>query len=129
MKVIPKTVEITVYVSDDGKEFKHKETCLYHEEKMNSMKRIKWRDKTFKDLENFVDSCDTDDCLPLCDATSVIGNFVFYQNVEERRTTIINVKTGRTGKAICNNNDKFNRRMGYAIAWARYKGDEIPDYI
>jgi hypothetical protein len=129
MKVIIKTVEIPVYVSNDGKEFRRKEACLYHEEQMASMKRIKWRDKTFRDLENFVDSCGTGDCVPLCDATSVIGNFVFYQNAEDRRTTIINVKTGRTGKAICNDSDKFNRGMGYAIAWARYKGDEIPDYI
>lgn len=129
MKIITKTVEITVYVADDGEEFMHKESCLYHEERMTSIKRIKWRSKIFKDLENFVDSCGTGDCLPLCNATSVIGNFVFYQNVEDRRTTIINIKTGRIGKAICNDSDKFNRRMGWAIAWARYKGDEIPDYI
>jgi hypothetical protein len=131
MKVIIKTVEIPVYVSNDGKEFKHKETCLYHEEKMASMERIKWRDKIFKDLENFFVSCDSKgyNVITLCDKIMLINNLLFYQNAEERRTTIINVKTGRTGKAICHNNDKFNRRMGWAIAWARYKGDEIPDYI
>ena len=129
MKVIIKTVEIPVYVSNDGKEFKHKETCLFHEEKMNSMKRVKWRDKTVRDLEKFIDSCGTDNYLPLCNTTLVIGNFVFYQNEEDRRTTIINVKTGRTGKAICNDSDKFNRGMGWAVAWARYRGEEVPDYI
>jgi hypothetical protein len=129
MKVITKTVEITVYVADDGEEFMHKESCLYHEERMNSIKRIKWRSKIFKDLENFVDSYDSGDCVPLCNATLTIGNFVLYQNAEERRTTIINIKNGRIGKAICHNSDKFNRRMGWAIAWARYRGETIPDYI
>lgn len=129
MKAIIKTVEIPVYVSYDGKEFRHKESCLYHEEKVNSIKRKKWRDKIFKDLENFFDSFDSGDCIPLCNAILTIGNFVFYQNAEERRTTIINIKTGHIGKAICNSKDKFDRKTGWAIAWARYRGNEVPDYI
>lgn len=129
MKVITKTVEVTVYVSNDGKEFKRKENCFYYEERVIPLMRSEWKDKVFKDLKNFVDSCDSNNKIPLCNTTSIIGNFVFYQNSKERITTIINVRTGRIGKAICNHGDIFNRKMGWAIAWARYKGDEIPEYI
>lgn len=131
MKVITKTVEITVYVSDDGKEFRNKENCLYHEKKEKVLRRYKWKTKVMEDLEKFFDSCDSHNCdsFPLRDNIMLINNLLFYQNVKERRTTIVNIKTGRIGKAICNKNDYFSRMMGWAIAWTRYNGNEIPDYI
>lgn len=41
-------------------------------------------------------------------------------------TVLINYKTGEITKAKCHENDKFDSSIGVAIAWARYKGYEIP---
>jgi hypothetical protein len=45
------------------------------------------------------------------------------------RTIIINLRTGRCGKAIQSNPNFFESEVGWAVAWARYRGEEVPDYI
>lgn len=68
------------------------------------------------------------ECLNACEHSSAL-----YWTTYKRRVTIVNMTTGKCGKSYCNKNDKFNRTIGLAIAWARYLGEEIPpmeeDYI
>ena len=60
---------------------------------------------------------------------SKANNIAIRQVQSEGRTFIINLKTGKCGKAYCNNSDEFDSKCGWAVAWARYRGEEIPDYI
>ena len=39
---------------------------------------------------------------------------------------LVNHRTGKVTKAKCHENDLFDESVGLAIAWARYKGYEIP---
>lgn len=41
-------------------------------------------------------------------------------------TVLVNHRTGKVTKAKCHENDLFDESVGLAIAWARYKGYEIP---
>lgn len=50
----------------------------------------------------------------------------FYAVADERYSIVINHRTGKMSKAKCHEDDIFNEVVGLAIAWARYKGYEIP---
>lgn len=49
----------------------------------------------------------------------------YYEN-DSKYTILVNHHTGKVTKAKCHENDTFNESIGVAIAWARYKGYEIP---
>lgn len=60
-------------------------------------------------------------------------NPVTYKNVEyfiadSNTTCIINVKTGKVAVAKCHPKDKcrWSSKVGFAVAWAKYLGKEIP---
>lgn len=52
-----------------------------------------------------------------------------YKFPEIGLTTLVNFRTGRVTKAKCHKDDEFDFRIGLAIAWARYRGYEIPKEI
>ena len=37
--------------------------------------------------------------------------------------------SGRYGEAVCSINDGFDAKKGFAMAWARYKGEAIPQAV
>lgn len=49
-----------------------------------------------------------------------------YNFPEIGLTTIVNFRTGKVTKAKCHKDDEFDAEIGIAIAWARYRGYEIP---
>lgn len=49
-----------------------------------------------------------------------------YSMDSEKYTVIVNHHTGVVAKAMCHPNDAFNKSIGIAVAWARYRGYEIP---
>lgn len=53
-------------------------------------------------------------------------NLVSVVSQSVRSVAIINTRNGRTGFSKCHPHDKFNISVGYAIAWARYLGEEVP---
>lgn len=51
---------------------------------------------------------------------------------ENKRTIIMNVKTGKTAVAKCHKDDYFSPSVGLAVAWAKYLNKPIPviaDYV
>lgn len=49
-----------------------------------------------------------------------------------KRTIIMNVKTGKTAVAKCHKDDHFSPSVGLAVAWAKYLNKSIPviaDYV
>ena len=131
-----KTITTTVYVSTDGKKFFDRFECREYERNYaNTIRRENWIEGHYADLAVSTKSIDSDAFVPLCNnefaggGFGVVGTIALYQSPMERRTTIINLKTGRCGKAICNSNDNFDSKCGWAVAWARYRGETIPDYI
>lgn len=49
-----------------------------------------------------------------------------YCATSGKYTVLVNHRTGKVTKAKCHENDIFDESVGLAIAWARYKGYEIP---
>ena len=45
---------------------------------------------------------------------------------ENKRTIIMNVKTGKTAVAKCHKDDHFSLSVGLAVAWAKYLNKPIP---
>jgi hypothetical protein len=131
-----KTITTVIYVANDGKKFLDRyECCLYEKKVTNLLRRENWIEGHYADLVETAKSIDSDAFVPLSGSNlfgggfGVVGTIALYQSPMERRTTIINLKTGRCGKAICNSNDNFDSKTGWAVAWARYRGETIPDYI
>lgn len=119
-----------IYVADDGEKFLDEISCKFYE--LNEMlinRREDWIDKHYNDLVSNAWSWDSDSYIPQSDVIGVINNIAIRQVQSEGRTSIINLKTGKCGKAYCNNSDEFDSKCGWAVAWARYRGEEIPDYI
>ena len=54
--------------------------------------------------------------------TSGRFQILYYKNT----TLLIDIKSGRTWKAICHKDDKFNCSIGIGVAFAKYQGEEIP---
>ena len=42
------------------------------------------------------------------------------------KTIILDMETGKTGTALCKEDDEFSFIIGVGVAWARLKGEEIP---
>lgn len=130
-----KTITTTVYVAKDGSRFFNRFECLNHERNADNIRRENWIEERYGNLVETAKFIDSDAFIPLCNnefaggGLGVIGTIALYQSPMERRTTVINLKNGRVGKAICNSNDNFDSKTGWAIAWARYRGEEIPNYI
>lgn len=119
-----------VYVADDGEKFLDEFACrLYELNEMLINRREDWIDKYYNDLVSNAQSWDSDSYIPQSDVIGVINNIAIRQIQSEGRTSIINLKTGKCGKAYCNDSDEFDSKCGWAVAWARYRGEEIPDYI
>ena len=136
MKKIGKYVEM--FVAEDGKEFLNIADCIYYENYvMRAEQRKKWIKKHYKDFllnrDKWIDDCDEfkefgggRQKYNIYD-TTICDDILMRQR--DGRTLIINLRTGRCGKAIQSNSKFFESETGWAIAWARYRGDEIPDYI
>lgn len=131
-----KTMTTVIYVANDGTKFFDVFECHEYERNyVNSIRRENWIEGHYTDLVETAKSIDPDAFVPLCNhefaggGFGVVGTIALYQSPIERRTTVINLKTGRAGKAICNSNDDFDSKCGWAVAWARYRNEEIPDYI
>lgn len=54
------------------------------------------------------------------------GNFTIIVEKTKGRVTILNTETGRLGIAKKNSADEWNVKTGLAIAWAKYKNEEVP---
>lgn len=53
----------------------------------------------------------------------------FVLNVNDNGTTsILNKGKGYVGFSKCSKNDNYNYWFGIAIAWARYKGEDLPEF-
>ena len=137
MKKIGKWVHI--YVAEDGKEFLNKEDCTFYESHtMIANQRKEWIEKHYKDFLFNRDKW-IDNCKDLTELGCRESEYVIYHDTticddifmrqRDGRTIIINLRTGRCGKAIQSNPNFFDSKVGWAVAWARYRGDEVPDYI
>lgn len=49
-----------------------------------------------------------------------------YDFPEIGLTTLVNFRTGKVVKAKCHKDDEFDVGIGIAVAWAKYRGYEIP---
>lgn len=135
MKKLVKRVEI--YIAADGKEFLNLSDCLFYEKHtMKSVMRKTWIDKHYNDfIKNTLHFAElarkngkfSGYLLDNMKDTFVHGDILIRQR--KGRTTIINIRTGKCGKSICSNPEYFDEITGFAVAWARYKGEEVPDYI
>jgi hypothetical protein len=137
MRKIEKRVEI--YVAGDGKEFLNMTDCIFYESHiMMANQKREWVKRYYSDFCNNRDKW-IDNCKDFTEFgykeyeyvshsdTTVCDDILMRQR--DGRTIIINLRTGRCGKAIQANPNFFESETGWAIAWARYRGDEIPDYI
>ena len=138
MKKIGKWVHI--YVAEDGKEFLNMTDCIFYESHtMIANLRKEWIEKHYKDFlfnrDKWIDNCKDFTELGcrreteyvIYHDTTICDDILMRQR--NGRTIIINLRTGRCGKAIQSNPKFFESETGWAIAWARYRGDEVPDYI
>ena len=129
--------KIWVYTAADGKMFLEKYECEQYEKgEMFRRKKIDWVRKYYYDFD-----CNRDKWIKECQQNhKFYGNLIdnIYDTIicndilmrqRDGRTIIINLRTGRCGKAIQSNPKFFDSETGWAIAWARYRGDEVPDYI
>lgn len=127
-----------VYTAADGKIFIDKHECEQYEKgEMVRLKKIDWVRKYFNDFlfnrKKWISNCkefqEADGVNHQYNiyGTTICDNILMRQR--DGRTIIINLRTGRCGKAIQSNPKFFDSEMGWAIAWARYRGDEVPDYI
>ena len=92
----------------------------------------KWVNEQLKD---FIRSTgygeEVEECLHR-GTSCLAGNLVVRVNFPKRSVIISNTserKKHKYGKAICRKGELFNARFGFALAWARYKGEELPDDI
>jgi hypothetical protein len=121
------TMVRTIYVAFDGKMFITEKECkeyenehkwerwvdLYYKRFLNQMKV--WESKKIDNISNEVD-----------DILLYNNTIAIYTNSKEGVITITNLKTGRIGKSLCTNNKYFSHKVGYAVAFARYLGEEVP---
>lgn len=54
------------------------------------------------------------------------GNFTFIVDKKKGKVAIVNTETGRLGIARKNSVDDWNVKTGLAVAWAKYKNEEVP---
>ena len=136
MRKIEKRVEI--YVAKDGKKFLNMTDCIFYEDYVMPInQRKEWVERYFSDFCNnrdkWIDNCTEfkqfgGNHIRENKFDTVICNDILMRQ-RDGRTVIINLRTGRCGKAIQTNPNFFYSEVGWAIAWARYRGDEVPDYI
>ena len=124
---------VEIYIAKDGKEFLNMTDCIFYE---SHEMRKPWIEKYYNDfVRNRVYFKDTAKknghyygyIHEERGDTTIYGDMLMRQG--NGRTIIINMRTGHCGKAICSNPKYFEAETGWAIAWARYKGEEVPDYI
>ena len=128
MKKLVKRVEI--YIAEDGKEFFNMTDCLFYENHdMIEERKKKWINRQYNDFYNNQTAWARGQGIHEVKDFTIVGNFSIYKNIIDGHVVITNLRTGRSGKAVCSNIRFFNHRVGTAIAWARYKGEEIPEYI
>lgn len=132
-----KSMVTTIYISKDGAKFFDRFSCLQHERIKDSIRRENWIDRHYSDLAETLKALAINERIHFSlsnlnigdEESDIIKNIAIYQCRETRRTTIVNLRNGRCGKAICNTHDDFDSKCGWAVAWARYHGEEIPNYI
>ena len=61
--------------------------------------------------------------------SNVAYRISIYKKKNKTVMQIINMKKERRGIAICREGDIFDPQVGIAYAWARYKKEEIPDFV
>lgn len=100
------------------------------------MKKIVTKAELGKIMENAYN----DYCANIIDKNKeclILGNLsrvyhsphpLFVRTISSKRIIITNIKTGKSAMSKCNANvDTFSIRIGTAIAWLRYCGQEIPE--
>ena len=128
MKKLVKRVEI--YIAEDGRKFLNMTDCLFYESHdMIKERKKKWVDRQYNDFYNNRTAWAKGRIIHEVERFTIVGNFSIYCDMIDGHVVITNLRTGRSGKAVCSNPRFFNHKIGTAIAWARYKGEEIPEYI
>lgn len=132
------STRLWVYTAEDGKIFLNKNECEQYEKgEMVRRRKIDWVRKYYHDFDynrdKWIDNCTEfkqygGNHIRENRFDTVICDDIFMRQ-RDGRTLIINLRTGRCGKAIQSNSKFFESETGWAIAWARYRGDEVPDYI
>lgn len=126
-----RTIKAEIYMAHDGTKFFTSVECHNYEAKRleEAKKRARWIRTRFCDFIYNRNIGAKDKMIHEIDEFTIIGNFSIYCSKENGRVVITNLKTGRSGKAVCSNPKYFDDKTGVAVAWARYLGMEIPDYI
>lgn len=57
------------------------------------------------------------------------GNFTIIVDKKKGKIAIVNIETGHLGIARKNPNDDWNVKTGLAVAWAKYKNEEVPSLM
>ena len=124
------TMVRTIYVAFDGKMFITEKECKEYE---NEHKWERWVDLYYKRFLNQMRIWESKETKNIGEDIGDIllynNTIVLYSNRKEGITTITNLKTGRVGKSLCTNDKYFSRKVGYAVAFARYVGEEVPRCI
>lgn len=133
-----KTITGTIYMAEDGEKFLTKAACKAYEDAFN---RTKWINTYYNDFErqrrewerqtkdySHPDFRELGICFPDYGVSVFKGKYSIYISHEQGRVTLCNLMTGQSGKSNCPPKD-FDMRTGIAIAWARYRGEKVPDYI
>ena len=125
-----KVVETCIYIAHDGTKFFTAVECRdYEKSKVEKAKRARWIELRYCDFLNNRTAWAKGKIIHEANEFTIVGNFSIYCNISDGHTVITNLKTGRSGKSVCSNRKFFDNKIGTAIAWARYLGMEIPDYI
>lgn len=117
----------TIYVAFDGKMFITEKECKEYE---NEHKWERWVNLYYKRFLNQMKVWESEKIDSIREKTGTIllhnNTVVIYINPIEGVITITNLKTGKIGKSLCTNHKYFSRKVGYAVAFARYLGEEVP---
>ena len=119
-----------IYIAHDGTKFFTAVECRDYENSIaEKAERARWIEERYFDFLNNRTAWAKGKIIHEANEFTIIGNFSIYCNKDDGHVVITNLKTGRSGKAVCSNPKYFNSKTGVAVAWARYLGMEIPDYI
>lgn len=94
----------------------------------------KWVEYKLKDLKRCLPPMPVkpwleDEISPYYTSMFTGGNFSFIVNRKKGRVVIANIETGHLGIAKKNSVDDWNVKTGLAVAWAKYKNEEVPSLM
>lgn len=123
-------IKTCIYMANDGTKFFTAVECRDYENSLaEKAKRESWIKDRYFDFRNNRTIWTLKKRIYEAGNFTIVGNFSIYCNKDDGHVVITNLKTGRSGKAVCSNPKYFDDQTGIAIAWARYLSMEIPNYI